>query len=94
MEKKPNTVDLREIFLGLQNEMTVSLSSARQVITHPGTKGTASELHWQTMLNNYLPERYFVDNAFVLDCDGTLSDQIDIVIYDRQYLPSCSTKIF
>jgi hypothetical protein len=39
------------------------------------------------MLNNYLPERYFVDNAFVLDCEGKLSDQIDVVIYDRQYSP-------
>jgi hypothetical protein len=87
MSEKTKTVDLREIFLGLQKEMVASLSSSRQIIPHAGTKGTASELHWLTMLNNYLPERYFVDNAFVLDCDGNLSDQIDVVIYDRQYSP-------
>jgi hypothetical protein len=87
MADKPNTVDLREIFLGLQKEMIASLSLSRQVIPHPGTKGAASELQWLTMLNNYLPERYFVDSAFVLDCDGRLSDQIDVVIYDRQYSP-------
>jgi hypothetical protein len=87
MSEKTKTVDLREIFLGLQKEMAASLSSSRQIIPHAGTKGTASELHWLTMLNNYLPERYFVDNAFVLDCDGNLSDQIDVVIYDRQYSP-------
>ena len=87
MAREAKTVNLRDIFLGLQTEMVASLSSSRQVIPHPGTKGTASELHWLTMLNNYLPERYFVDNAFVLDCDGNLSDQIDVVIYDRQYSP-------
>jgi hypothetical protein len=87
MAREAKTVNLREIFLGLQQEMIASLSSSREVIPHPGAKGTASELHWLTMLNNYLPERYFVDQAFVLDSDGNLSDQIDIVIYDRQYSP-------
>jgi len=87
MASKTNTVNLREIFLGLQQEMTASLSSTRQAVPHPVAKGSAGELQWQTMLNNYLPERYFVDNAFVLDCEGNLSDQIDIVIYDRQYSP-------
>jgi hypothetical protein len=67
--------------------MIASLSATREVVPHPGTKGAATELQWLTMLNNYLPERYFVDSAFVLDCDGKLSDQIDIVIYDRQYSP-------
>jgi hypothetical protein len=67
--------------------MATSLSSNREVIFHPGTKGDASELHWLNMLRNYLPERYAVDKAFVLDCDGRLSDQIDLIIYDRQYSP-------
>jgi hypothetical protein len=83
----PKTLDLREVFLGLQKEMIASLSATRQLVPHPGTKGDATELQWLTMLNNYLPERYFVDKAFVLDCDGQLSEQIDVVIYDRQYSP-------
>jgi hypothetical protein len=87
MTSKPNTVDLRQIFLGLQREMTTTLSASREIIPHPGAKGTATELRWLTMLRNYLPERYVVDNAFVLDCEGKLSDQIDLVIYDRQYSP-------
>jgi hypothetical protein len=87
MVSKPNTVDLRRIFLGLQSEMIATLSATREIVHHPGTKGTASELHWLTMLRSYLPERYVVDNALVLDCDGNLSDQIDVVIYDRQYSP-------
>jgi hypothetical protein len=39
------------------------------------------------MLNTYLPKRYRVDKALVLDSNGTLSQQIDLVIYDHQYSP-------
>jgi uncharacterized protein DUF6602 len=87
MEKDPKTLDLRKAFLSLQAQMVSSLSATREVVSHPSTQGAATELQWLTMLNNYLPERYWVDSAFVLDSDGTLSEQIDVVIYDRQYSP-------
>jgi hypothetical protein len=80
-------VDLKQIFMKLQNQMIAQLSTNREIITQPGTKGDASELNWIEMLNTYLPERYKVDKAFVLDSGGDLSEQIDIVIYDRQYSP-------
>jgi Domain of unknown function (DUF6602) len=86
-EEKPNKTDLRRIFLGLQDQMKSSLSATREIIQHPGAKGDAAELHWLNMLNTHLPERYRADKAFVLDCDGNISDEIDIVIYDRQYSP-------
>ena len=54
---------------------------------HPGAKGDASEGVWVEMLAKYLPERYAVENAFVVDSEGTFSDQIDVVIFDRQYSP-------
>lgn len=82
-----NKIDLREIFLNLQSQMITKLSSNREIIKHPGTKGDASELNWIQMLNDYLPQRYKVDKAFILDSTGNLSDQIDIVIYDQQYSP-------
>jgi uncharacterized protein DUF6602 len=80
-------IDLRRIFIGLQEQMISTLSTNREVIQHPGTKGEAGELQWLGMLNDYLPKRYCADKAFVLDCDGNISDQIDVVIYDRQYSP-------
>lgn len=39
------------------------------------------------MLETYLPKRYCVSDAFVIDSTGGRSDQIDLVIYDRQYSP-------
>lgn len=84
---KQNKISLRGLFLNLQQQMIASLSTNRKVIPHPGTKGDASELHWLNMLNTYLPERYRADKGFVVDCHGRLSEQIDVVIYDRQYSP-------
>ena len=34
-----------------------------------------------------MPHRYQIDKAFVVDSEGATSDEIDIVIYDRQYTP-------
>ena len=81
------TINLHKIFLGLQEQMVSKLTTNRINIIHPGTKGDASELCWLDMLNTYLPVRYRAAKAFVLDSEGQLSDQIDIVIFDRQYSP-------
>ena len=71
----------------MSSELSSHLETSRKVISHPGTKGEASELNWCNMLGKYLPARYRVSKAFVLDSEGQLSEQIDIAIYDRQYSP-------
>ena len=50
-------------------------------------KGDASESVWLELLNKYLPERYRAATAHVVDSEGEFSDQIDVVIFDRQYSP-------
>ena len=80
-------IDLKQLFLGLQEELATMLHVNRRSVPHPTLKGDASELKWVEMLKKYLPERYEVEKACVLDADGNLSDQIDIVIFDRQYCP-------
>jgi len=87
MKKRTNKINLQEIFLELQKEMVLNLSGNRKIIMHSVAKGDASELNWINMLNKYLPRRYKVDKAFVLDHEGTLSEQIDLVVYDHQYSP-------
>ena len=84
---KPSSVNLRQIFLGLQDQLIASLGASREIIRHPGAKGQATELKWLHMLKSYLPHRYCADKAFVLDSAGDLSGEIDIVLYDRQYSP-------
>jgi hypothetical protein len=63
------------------------LETARKSFAHPGTKGDASEEVWLEMLREYLPRRYTATKAHVVDSDGTFSQQIDVVVFDRQYSP-------
>jgi len=78
---------LPKLLAGLHHEIERRLSTARQSFAHPGTKGSASEHVWLELLQTYLPERYQAQTAFVVDSKGSFSDQIDIVIFDRQYSP-------
>ena len=39
------------------------------------------------MLKKHLPSRYQVEKAFIVDINGELSEQIDIVIFDHHYCP-------
>jgi hypothetical protein len=63
------------------------LDTARRSFGHPGTKGDASEGVWLEMLREYLPRRYTATKAHVVDSNGTFSQQIDVVVCDRQYSP-------
>ena len=81
-----NRIDIKNLFKSMQNQMLASLST-QEFIKHPGTKGDATENNWLSWMRRFLPKRYAVDKAFVIDSDGNLSDQIDIVIYDKQYSP-------
>jgi hypothetical protein len=78
---------VQDLFESLQSQLVVSLSGHRKVLSHPGAKGDASELDWIAMLKDHLPSRYQVSKGFVIDYQGQRSEQIDIVVYDRQYTP-------
>jgi hypothetical protein len=67
--------------------LCTELGIARTVVAHAGTKGDVSEGRWREMLQYHLPARYQVSKAFVIDSKNECSDQIDIVIHDRQYSP-------
>lgn len=85
--KYKKMVDLRELFHGLQEQMLISLNVNRKFIDHSGSKGDATEQHWIEFLRTYLPDRYKVDKAIVIDSMGNVSEQMDIVIYDAIYTP-------
>ena len=84
-EGAPNR--LNEVYAGLQARLQAGLIASRSVIDHAGAKGTETEANWLDMLQGHLPNRYLADTAFVVDAEGHQSEQIDVVIYDRQYTP-------
>jgi len=71
----------------LHDDIQHRLETARQSFGHPVTKGDASELVWLTLLQRYLPQRYQAATAHVVDSNGQFSQQIDVVVFDRQYSP-------
>jgi hypothetical protein len=78
---------LEKLLAGLHGEISLRLERSRSALGHPVAKGDATEGIWIELLQNYLPERYRANKAFVIDSTDTASQQIDIVIYDRQYTP-------
>lgn len=82
-----NKLDLKQLFKGLQKQMISQLNTNREFITHPGSKGDALENAWIEWLQKYLPNRYNVDKAIIIDHNGNTSHQIDIVIYDNWFTP-------
>ena len=83
----PDKSTLVQLFEGLHRKLEFDLGIARDTIDHPGVKGTTSEDEWLKILSEHLPKRYEVSRAFVIDSRGDCSDQIDVVIHDRQYSP-------
>lgn len=79
--------DLAAAFRARQQQLESDLGFGRTVVAHPGTLGDATELDWRGMLTDFLPRRYGVAKAFVIDVDGNMSHQLDIVIHDRHYSP-------
>jgi hypothetical protein len=80
-------VDVAELFLSMQRQMAARFATTRGFVPHDPTKGAAAEQNWLELLRAYLPERYRVDSGFVVDHRGELSEQIDVIIHDRQYSP-------
>jgi hypothetical protein len=78
---------MTQILDGLQARLEGELRGNRAAVTHPGARGEASEEDWLRMLKDHMPHRYQADRAFVIDSQGSCSEQIDIVVYDRQYSP-------
>lgn len=81
------TLTVQDLFLQHQEEMLVAFRGDRKNIDHPTSKGDAAEIGWIEMLETHLPHRYSVAKAFILDHAGTMSDQIDVVIFDQHYTP-------
>lgn len=82
-----NEWSLSVLLSGLHENIEKQLSLARKTMGHTVAKGDASEGVWLELLQTYLPKRYQAAKAFVVDSAGVFSEQIDVLIFDRQYSP-------
>jgi hypothetical protein len=83
---------LQNLYTSLQEQLDSDLRVGQKALTHPVSKGDSNEADWLNALKDHLPHRYQASSAFVIDSRGRKSEQIDIVIYDRQYTPILYNK--
>lgn len=77
---------LPALFADFHAKIQAELATARK-LGHPTDKGDASEQVWIDVLTQYLPRRYEARKGFVVDSQGVFSQQIDVIVHDRQYSP-------
>lgn len=78
---------LQRAFASEQTCLAAKLRSSDRIV-HSGDRGEVNEQYFIEVMRHYLPNRYTVDKAAILDSDGQVSDSIDVVVYDRQYTPA------
>ncbi len=79
-------VNIKDLFNKKQMKMLAEFGLVDE-LGHPVQKGDATEQEWIDWFNEYLPKRYKAESGRVIDYDGNLSDQIDIIIYDTHFSP-------
>lgn len=80
-------IDIKLLFNKKQEEMLAKFSLSK-AFNHPVSKGDATEIEWRNWFSSFFPDRYKIEHAFVIDCQGNCSDQIDIVVYDKHFSPT------
>ena len=75
---------LKDLFSALQRHM-ITDAEFSGALSHPTDKGDNSEANWIEWFAKYLPKRYKAAKATIIDSQGNISDQIDLVLYDAQY---------
>ena len=87
LSKTDGKAFLQKAFATEQCLLAAKLSSS-DCITHNGDMGEVNEQHFIDTLRRYLPNRYTVEKAIILDSRGNTTDSIDVVVFDRQYTPT------
>ncbi len=75
---------LKSIFdnleLSLKNEMNIK-------IQHNLEDGKYREYLVKRILSKIVPSKYEITNGFIIDSENNKSDEMDIIIYDKSYVP-------
>jgi len=94
--KKQSALDgrafLRERLIDVEAAFADELRRYQKQVTHDGTMGDATEDAWIELLRRYLPTRYRVAKAFVVDHLGHTTDQLDCLIFDAHFTPALFGK--
>lgn len=75
-----------DILNALSDEVITELNLAKS-ISHPGESGRAREQVIEGFLRRLIPSDFSISTGFVIDTAGSISRQVDLVIYRNTYHP-------
>ena len=82
----------RNVLSTAQHKMSASIAQIRDTVPHAGETGELVERVFRNQLLEVLPEKVGVSNGFVVDSQGSVSRQMDIILYDSPNTPRIFTS--
>lgn len=79
---------LGKYYEGITRQLRAEVDVINALFSHQGEKGSGNEEALRRIVRSFVPERFGVGTGFVIDKNGALSRQCDIIIYDKQQYPS------
>ena len=86
------TTPYTNVLRAAQRKLDAAIRQIRDSIPHPGETGMLIEREFRSQLEEVLPEKIGVSHGFVVDSNGGVSKQMDIVLYDRMNTPRILTS--
>jgi hypothetical protein len=80
-------MNISGLFDEISGQMRGDFEKARRAMQHGPSKGSAFEDTVRGFLENYLPSSLAVCQGFLIDSTGAQSNQLDVIIYDRDATP-------
>ncbi|MDL1975123.1 MAG: hypothetical protein LWX55_10205 [Deltaproteobacteria bacterium] len=95
MTKDADRKFLNRYFRSVYNKLEADVLLFNRRLPHQGLKGSENEQTLADILIGFLPTRYGVEvNALIIDRNGAVSRQCDIVIYDNVQFPKYFRKVY
>jgi hypothetical protein len=86
---------LNTYFRSVYNKLEADALLFNRRLPHEGLKGSENEQALTDILRNFLPSKYGVEaNGLIIDRDGAVSRQCDIIIYDDVQFPKYFRKVY
>jgi hypothetical protein len=76
-----------DLFARVANQMRLDFEQARSAMSHPLFKGIAFEETYRRFLRSYLPRSLDISTGFLVDSNGNISNQLDVIISDSGKTP-------
>jgi len=80
-------MNIAEIFDEVNIRMRSDFEKARKALGHPGLKGASLEETFRTFLKDYLPRALDISSGKLVDANGNISRQLDVIISDSMKTP-------